>query len=263
MRPKHNRLITDALREIRKTKSRFLSLLLLSALAVAFLSGLRTTAPVMEHTADGYYDSHNLMDIHVLSTLGLTDDDINYLSSLEDISAAEGAYTADGILHLESNDLVVKLVSLSEQGINSPELVEGRLPEADDECLVEPKLLEEAEKVLLTQLDQVGRQRVRAVPMALDELVPPVRQVKAIRDTVATLRLDAVASSGFSLARSKMADAISSGKVALNGRECVKPDRTVAEGDVITCRGLGKCVLKEVSGPSKKGRTMIVIERYV
>ena len=124
-------------------------------------------------------------------------------------------------------------------------------------------VLEEAEKVLLTQLDQVGRQRVRAVPMARDELVPPVRQVKIIRDTVATLRLDAVASSGFSLARSKMADAISSGKVALNGRECVKPDRTVAEGDVITCRGLGKCVLKEVSGPSKKGRTMIVIERYV
>ena len=142
MRPKHNRLITDALREISKTKSRFLSLLLLSALAVAFLSGLRTTAPVMERTADGYYDHHNLMDIHVLSTLGLTDDDIDYLASLEDISAAEGCYTADGILHLESNDLVVKLVSLSELGINTPELVEGRLPEADDECLVEPLLLE-------------------------------------------------------------------------------------------------------------------------
>ena len=142
MRPKHNRLITDALREISKTRSRFLSLLLLSALAVAFLSGLRTTAPVMERTADGYYDHHNLMDLHVLSTLGLTDDDIEFLASLEDISAAEGCYTADGILHLESNDLVVKLVSLSEQGINTPELVEGRLPEADDECLVEPLLLE-------------------------------------------------------------------------------------------------------------------------
>lgn len=144
MRPKHNRLITDALREISKTRSRFLSLLLLSALAVAFLSGLRTTAPVMERTADGYYDHHNLMDIHVLSTLGLTDDDIDYLASLEDISAAEGSYTADGILHLESNDLVVKLVSLSEQGINTPELVEGRMPEADDECLVEPLLLEQS-----------------------------------------------------------------------------------------------------------------------
>ncbi len=144
MRPKHNRLITDALREISKTKSRFLSLLLLSALAVAFLSGLRTTAPVMERTADGYYDHHSLMDIHVLSTLGLTDDDIDYLSSLEDISAAEGAYTADGILHLESNDLVVKLVSLSEQGINTPALLEGRMPEANDECLVEPLLLEQS-----------------------------------------------------------------------------------------------------------------------
>ena len=144
MRPKHNRLITDALREISKTKSRFLSLLLLSALAVAFLSGLRTTAPVMERTADGYYDHHNLMDIHVMSTLGLTDDDIDYLSSLEDISAAEGCYTADGIVHLESNDLVVKLVSLSEQGINSPALLEGRMPEADDECLVEPLLLEQS-----------------------------------------------------------------------------------------------------------------------
>ena len=144
MRPKHNRLITDALREISKTRSRFLSLLLLSALAVAFLSGLRTTAPVMERTADGYYDHHNLMDLHVLSTLGLTDDDIDYLASLEDISAAEGCYTADGILHLESNDLVVKLVSLSEQGINTPELVEGRMPEANDECLVEPLLLEQS-----------------------------------------------------------------------------------------------------------------------
>lgn len=142
MRPKHNRLITDALREISKTRSRFLSLLLLSALAVAFLSGLRTTAPVMERTADGYYDHHNLMDLHVLSTLGLTDDDIEFLAAQEDISAAEGCYTADGILHLESNDLVVKLVSLSEQGVNTPELVEGRLPEADDECLVEPLLLE-------------------------------------------------------------------------------------------------------------------------
>ena len=65
------------------------------------------------------------------------------------------------------------------------------------------------------------------------------------------------------VSRSKAADLISAGRLTLNYKECVKPDRTVAEGDVITCRGLGKCVLKEVSGPSKKGRTMIVIERYV
>ena len=56
---------------------------------------------------------------------------------------------------------------------------------------------------------------------------------------------------------------IASGKVSLNHRECLKTDRPVAEGDVLTCRGLGKCVVKEVPGQSKKGRTMLVIERYV
>ena len=56
---------------------------------------------------------------------------------------------------------------------------------------------------------------------------------------------------------------ISTGKVELNHRPCVKPDRTVNEGDTLTCRGLGKCVLKEVNGLSKKGRTILVLERYL
>ena len=87
--------------------------------------------------------------------------------------------------------------------------------------------------------------------------------MKLVRDTVATLRLDAVAASAFSLSRGKAADLISSGKVQLNYRECVKPDRPVAEGDVISCRGLGKCAVKEAGKLSKKGRIMIVLERYV
>ena len=124
-------------------------------------------------------------------------------------------------------------------------------------------LLREVEHVLLTQLDQVGRWRVRVSPCPLGELRPPAQKVKVIRDTAAALRLDAVAASGFSQSRSKMAALISAKKVALNGRECDKPDRTVREGDVLTCRGLGKCVLKEVSGTSKKGRILLVLERYL
>ena len=73
---KKNRLLTDALREVRHTRSRFLSILVLSALAVAFLSGLRTTAPDMEYTADNYYDAAHLMDGYVLSTLGLVEEDL-------------------------------------------------------------------------------------------------------------------------------------------------------------------------------------------
>ena len=55
----------------------------------------------------------------------------------------------------------------------------------------------------------------------------------------------------------------SAGRMAVNHRECTKSDRTVAQGDVITCRGLGKCVVKEVLGQSRKGRIMLVLERYV
>ena len=124
-------------------------------------------------------------------------------------------------------------------------------------------LLREVEPILLTQLDQVGRYRAKAAPLPLGELRPPEQKTKTLRDTVAALRLDAVAASGFSLSRSKMAALIASGKVAVNGREQDKPDRPVAEGDVLTCRGLGKCVLREVSGTSRKGRIMLVLERYL
>ena len=124
-------------------------------------------------------------------------------------------------------------------------------------------LLREVERVLLTQLSQVGRARVKVTACPLAELRPPEQKTRTIRDTVAALRLDAVASTGFSLSRSKMAALISSGKLTLNGRECDKPDRLVEEGAVLTCRGLGKCVLTEVNGASKKGRVMIVMERYL
>ena len=97
----------------------------------------------------------------------------------------------------------------------------------------------------------------------LSDLELPQIQVKTVRDTVAALRLDAVMASGFSLSRGKAADLISAGRVQLNHRECGKCDRTVAQGDVISCRGLGKCSVKEIGGLSKKGRTMIVLERYI
>ena len=124
-------------------------------------------------------------------------------------------------------------------------------------------LLREAEHIVLSQLDQVGRQKVKAAPCPLEGLAVPEKQVKVVKDTVATLRLDAVAATGFSFSRAKMADLISSKKLTLNGRECDKPDRAVAQGDILACRGLGKCVLTQVIGTSKKGRMMIVMERYI
>lgn len=123
--------------------------------------------------------------------------------------------------------------------------------------------LREAVPIILSQFDQAGRYRLRLREIGLGELTPAPAEVRLVKDTVATLRLDAVVSSGFSIARGKAADLISAGRVSLNHRECTKTDKAVAEGDVITCRGLGKCVLTSVGGQSRKGRIMIEMERYL
>ena len=123
--------------------------------------------------------------------------------------------------------------------------------------------LKEAAPIILSQFDQAGRCRLKPREIPLSGLAPAPAQVKVIRDTVSALRLDAVLASGFSLARGKAADAIIAGRVSVNHRECLKPDKLLAEGDALTCRGLGKCVVKTVGGQSRKGRIIIEIERYL
>ena len=91
-----NRLLTDFIREVRHTYSRFLSILLLSALAVAFLVGLRATAPDMKKSADSYFDQQNLMDLRIVSTLGLTEEDAAALPLLSALWQA-GRLTAESI----------------------------------------------------------------------------------------------------------------------------------------------------------------------
>ena len=86
---------------------------------------------------------------------------------------------------------------------------------------------------------------------------------KIIRDTVASLRLDAVVSSGCSVSRANAAALINSGRVKVNDFECLKSDKAVAAGDSISVRGYGKMMLESISGVSKKGRTIIEIKRYI
>ena len=138
-----NRLLTDAFREIKNTRSRFVSLLVLSALAVCFLAGLRATEPDMKRSADRYFDEQRLMDLHILSTLGLTDADTGALAAVEGVEAVEPAYTIDAMLRHGDKEIIVKGLSYQEGGLNAPHLEEGRLPERADECLVEPDLLSE------------------------------------------------------------------------------------------------------------------------
>lgn len=108
-----------------------------------------------------------------------------------------------------------------------------------------------------------GRAKLSTARVTLGELAVPELKVKEIRDTVATLRLDAVAATGFSMSRAKASELIASGRVQLNHRETTKGDAALAQGDVVSARGLGKFELVEVGGLSKKGRTAITIHKYL
>ena len=116
---------------------------------------------------------------------------------------------------------------------------------------------------VLQNLTDAGRTRLHLEEIPLSALEAPEQKTKQIRGTVSSLRLDGVVAEGFALSRSRAAEVITAGKTELNYTLCAKPDRAVAEGDVISVRGLGKMRLEAVGGNTKKGRISIEICRYI
>ena len=116
---------------------------------------------------------------------------------------------------------------------------------------------------LLQNFYSAGRTKFRLSEIPLTEASIPEPEIKEIKDTLASLRLDALISSGFRIGRSLASDYVNAGKAAINGLPCTKSDKTVSEGDKISVRGLGKIKLQQVNGQTKKGRISVVIHRYV
>lgn len=124
-------------------------------------------------------------------------------------------------------------------------------------------VLDSVAEFLLQNWEEAGRARLTVSAIEPADLQVPEVKIQELRDTVMTLRLDAVASTGFQMSRSKAAALIEGGKVQVNWRDCVKPDRLLTQGDTVSARGFGKFELTEVGGVSRKGRTSIVLKRYV
>lgn len=116
---------------------------------------------------------------------------------------------------------------------------------------------------LLNSWSGAGRAKLAVREVLPRDLHIPVQKTEQVRDTVAALRLDAVASGGFRMSRGKAAELITGGRVQVNWLECTKPDRLLTEGDVVSARGVGKFKLAQVGGTTKKGRISILLERYV
>lgn len=133
-------LLKDSIRQIKNTFKRFLSILLIVLLGVGFFAGMQATSPDMKEAVDEYFDAQNMMDIEVISTLGLTCDDINELKNVEGVSQVNPAYSFDASINTDKKDIVVKIESIPED-INKIILLDGKLPENSDECVVEEGFL--------------------------------------------------------------------------------------------------------------------------
>jgi len=116
---------------------------------------------------------------------------------------------------------------------------------------------------VLQNLTSAGKAALHLHAVALDEVSLPEPETQEIRDTVSSLRLDSVISSGFRMGRSLARDLILAGKAAINGLPCEKPDKALDEGCKISLRGYGKIRLRQIGGVTKKGRISIIIDRYI
>ena len=110
--------------------------------------------------------------------------------------------------------------------------------------------------------------KIAMVPISVDEaslsdIVPREEKVKEIKTTVASLRLDAIASSGFGISRTKAAEAINGDRVQVNWQPAKGPSQAVAEGDVISLRGRGRMEIAQITGQSRKGRIGVLLKRYM
>lgn len=116
---------------------------------------------------------------------------------------------------------------------------------------------------ILQSFTGAGRTKLHLEAISLSDVQIPEPETKEIRDTLASLRLDSVISAGFRVGRSAAAQYVTSGRAAINGLPCEKPDKAVAEDAKISVRGLGKIKLRTVNGQTKKGRISVTIDRYI
>ena len=137
-------LYKDAIKEIKNTYKRFISILLMAFLGVGFFAGIRATSPDMVNTLHTYYEALNVYDIQVLSTLGLTQEDVDAIKQIDGVKDVVGTYETDAIIEIEQAEIIAKVMCIEDT--NQPVLLEGRMPEKSTECVVEEGFLKGTNK---------------------------------------------------------------------------------------------------------------------
>lgn len=138
---KKRALKKDFYMEIKKSRNRFISILLIVAMGVAFYSGIQSAAPDMRLSGDVYFDAHKLMDVRVIGTLGITEDDLKALAEVEGVKKVEPGYMTDVLTGAGDIQRVLHMESIP-QTMNVLSVKEGRLPEEADECFLDSQYAE-------------------------------------------------------------------------------------------------------------------------
>ena len=140
-------LFKDTIREILRSKGRFLSVMLIAALGCGFFSGVKATMPDMVDSAADYFNEYRLMDLKLVSGIGVRSSDVEAVKGAENVRGAHAAYSKDVFYLHEDKNIVLKCISFnsslddsSPNLMNKLHVVEGRLPEKDGECAVEIKI---------------------------------------------------------------------------------------------------------------------------
>lgn len=130
--------LKDIFREIKISLGRFLSILCIVAIGVAFFAGIKASAPDMKNSADTYFDKYNVQDIQVYSTIGLTKKDVAAINKIKGVKSVQPSFSMDTLSQIDSTQMVIKVISYGiDQKMNKIRVVEGRMPERENECLVE------------------------------------------------------------------------------------------------------------------------------
>lgn len=139
-------LFKDIIREIKRTKSRFFSIFAIIALGAGFFSGLKAACPDMLATQEAYFRDNNLMDIHLLSTYGFDEDDMDAIRTVDGIRGIYPTYSKDVFVKNDRNaNLIAKMIAIpdvttaayADKTIDEPVVLKGRMPQSANECVVE------------------------------------------------------------------------------------------------------------------------------
>ncbi len=194
----------------------------------------------------GYDDAERTVAVFLPDYARLEDD--NPLALLRIIQ--------DGYKELSHRDYLGSLTGL---GIKR-EMIGDILVRRDGADVI---VLKKMADFLLLHYEKAGRVNLKVEIKPIEYLIIPEARFEEKRDTVASLRLDNVIASAFSLSRSSAAESINDGIVFINGLQCEKTDHLVKEGDKLVVRGKGKALLEIVGGVTRKDRTVIVIKKYL